>query len=119
MNYYANAINMVGLATYAAATSSLGFHMGEYISGVLIVHVKTLSGVGARAYPTWQVSADATGARSGRYVSLKAFATSLRATGLAVLTLPFIGRWCRVGLTFGGTTPSSKLTAWGILKGQT
>lgn len=121
MTWYSNAIQLLSTATYSAATAGRGCDVAEYVSGQLVIHITGLSGTNPRVYPSWSLSYNATSPTSGRYVVLRAFATSLRATGLSVLTLPpaFIGKWCRVSLSLGGTGPSAKLGAWFIGKGST
>ena len=119
MSCYTNSIPMLAVATYAAATSSQGFDLGEYVNGALVIFVQTLEH-GAWVYAHWQISPTATGPQSGRYATMRSLATSLRATGLSGMTLPgyMLGRWARVSLGLAGTGASSKVGAWIVARGQ-
>ena len=120
MGGYANQIALFSVATISAATSTKGFDLAEYRDGSLIIFVQTLQGTGARVYANWSISPTATGPRSGRYAVIRSLATAIKATGLSAMTLTgaMMGKWARVSLSLGGTSPSSKVGAWIIARGQ-
>lgn len=121
MGGYSNQLAFLSVATISAATSSVGFNVGEYRDGSLIILVQTLQGTGARVYASWAISPTATGPRSGRYAVMRSLATAIKATGLSAMTLTgaMMGKWARVSLSLGGTSPSSKVGAWAIVRGHT
>jgi hypothetical protein len=117
---YSNEFQLLAQATVSGAVQSTGFRFAEYRTGIMIVHLLTLAAT-TRVYPVWQLAIGATGPGSGRYVTLRAFATALKTvTGLSIMTLPdvMLGGWHRVGITLGGTNPASKLRIVAIMKGQ-
>lgn len=121
MGGYSNQMALFSVATISAATSTKGFDFGEYRDGALIIFVQTLQGTGARVYASWAISPTATGPRSGRYAVMRSLATAIRATGLSAMTITgaMMGKWARVSLSLGGTSPSSKVGCWIIARGNT
>jgi hypothetical protein len=65
--------------------------------------------------PRWDVSAIGTG---GPFIVLKSFATSLKQTGLAVLTLSHIGQFGRAVLAMQGTAHAASLSVFFVGKGS-
>lgn len=118
MPFYANSIPAVALATRTTSGNGLGLNTGEYYEGHIYTYVSGLA-AGGRVTPRWEGSPNgAFGATSGNYVTLRAYATSLRATGLAVLTLPVIGQWGRIAWSVGGAT-GIKFACWFVGRGST
>jgi hypothetical protein len=78
--------------------------------------VIALTGTGPRLYVTWQGSPDANYQTGGRFAPLRAFATSLRATGMSALTLVNFGGWNRISYTVGGTSPQVRAEAFFVGK---
>jgi hypothetical protein len=72
----------------------------------------------ARLTPRLEVSPNGNLGTGGRYILLRAFATSIKATGLSILPLPALAMpWARVRYTLGGTAPSIKFQVWGVPSG--
>jgi hypothetical protein len=107
---------MLSAATLTSPGTSRGYNFGEYREGVLYVRVIALTGTGPRLYVTWQGSPDANYQTGGRFAPLRAFATSLRATGMSALTLVNFGGWNRISYTVGGTSPQVRAEAFFVGK---
>lgn len=105
MSGYSNILSAISQATYAVNGTGATLDLGEYRDGKVWVYTVGRTST-ARLYPVFQESPDGV-----RWLTVKAFATSLRATGLAQLTLPPLMRWSRIAWTLGGTTPSVKFWA--------
>lgn len=117
MSFYTNSIPAVAVATRTISGNSLGLSVGEYYEGHIYIYVAGLA-AGGRVTPRWEGSPNgAFGATSGNYLTLRAYATSLRATGLAILTLPIIGSWGRISWAIGGATPI-RFGCWFVGKGS-
>jgi hypothetical protein len=108
---------MVSLATYGASGMSHGFAVGCFVRGALFVYVQSLTAP-TRLTPRFEVSPNGNLGTGGRYTLLRAFATSIKATGLSILTLPNLAMpWARVRYTLGGTAHSLKFQVWGTFRG--
>lgn len=118
MSYYANNLPVLGLATRSASGSSVGWNIGEYVEGLLVIRVTGLGGTNGRITPRWQISPNGShGSTAGNYLTLRTFATSIRATGISMMTLNFLGRYGRVAYAIAGTAGAVKFEVWLIGKG--
>jgi hypothetical protein len=59
----------LGPMTATQAGVSRGMRVGNYVEGLLFVHVTALSGVNARITPRWETSYQGNPATGGRYVT--------------------------------------------------
>lgn len=118
MGYFANSIPVLSAATRTVSSHSSGVAVGNYIEGHLFIYVSALAGTGARLTPRWEGSPNGNVGTAGYYLPLRAFATSIRATGLAMMTLPAFGKWGRVAYTVGGTSAAIKFSGWFVGKGM-
>jgi hypothetical protein len=91
----------VGIATRTSAgVATSPIHVGEYISGQLVLRIAGL-GVGGTVRPIWQASADGV-----NFGNLAVGATAI-ATGTYILTPPAgggVGVWARARWTLSGGT---------------
>lgn len=119
MSYHADSIEVVGLATYGASASTKGWAIGAFVSGALFVYVNALSGTVPRVTPRWQESPNGNIGTGGHYVTIRAFATAIKATGLSVMTLPaFSGKYGRVRYSVAGTSAAISFRAWLVARGE-
>lgn len=107
---------MLSAAPLTSSGTSKDFQFGESLEGVLHIRVMALTGTNPRLYVTWQGSPAANYQTGGRFAPLRTFATSLRATGMAALTLLNFGGWTRMAYTLGVTSPQVRAEAFFVGK---
>jgi hypothetical protein len=97
--YYTTPVPAVAQATYITAGTGRGLNVAEFVGGVLHIYCARRTSP-TRIFPSWQEAIDGNLATGGRYATIKSYATSIRATGLSIMTLPaIIGPWGRVSWT--------------------
>jgi hypothetical protein len=116
MPYYANAVPVVSTATRTVAGQGSGFDLGEYIAGMLFIHITGLAGTSPTVTPSYQVSYNGNYGTAGRYTTFRSF-PALSATGLSILTIPYVGKWGRVSWSVGGTNPQIRFAAFFVGSG--
>jgi len=118
MSWHTDVIPMVGLGTYGASGVSQGYPIGSFVRGALFVYIQSLTPP-TRLTPRLEVSPNGNLGTGGQYVTIRAFATSIKATGLSVMTLPaLVGKYARVRYTLGGTAHQAKFQVWGSFQGR-
>jgi hypothetical protein len=106
----------LGQMTLTQAGVSRGMRVGNYVEGVLYVHVLALSGTNPRLTLRWETSYQGNYGTGGRYITYRAFATSIRATGLSVLTLLNFGGWSRGSAGLWRRSESAGMPACGEVR---
>ena len=108
---YANVLPAVAQGTHTTAGEGLILDVGEYVEGKLWVLTLARTST-TRLYPLYQESPDA----GAHWLTVKSAATALKATGLAVMTLPALMRWSRVSWSLAGTAASVQFWAAVVAK---
>ena len=112
---YANSFPLLGLATRTSSNSTHGYDVGEFVEGQLFVYVSARA-ASSRLTPRWEWSPNGGHGTGGQYITFKAFATSIKATGLSVMTLNSFGLWGRLAYALAGTAPDAKFQVWFVGK---
>lgn len=114
MPLFASPHPLLGLATYSSSGQSTGLNIGIYDQGKIYVLLQTLGGSTPRVTPSWQFSPNGT-----NWLTWRTAATSLRATGLSIFTLPtpFPDLWGRLSYAMAGTGAAIRFRAWAVMKG--
>jgi hypothetical protein len=114
VSFYSTVRLAIAQATQTVSGTSDAFNIGEFIEGTLHVRVVAMTGTNPRVTPRFQVSPNAQ-----QWATLRSYATSIRATGLSIMTLPRLAdQWGRISYTIAGTAANINLIAYWVGKGM-
>jgi hypothetical protein len=105
MGGYSNLLSSVAQATYAVSGNGATLDLAEYRDGKIWVYTVGRTSA-ARLYPRFEESPD-----GARWLTMKSWATALKSTGLAHMTLGSVMKWSRISWTLAGTAAQVKFWA--------